>query len=168
MENLTDTVSRLRLEIEAMLREYPELADDEVARFDTLDGATDVRDVLVKLTDMLNETAMLERGIQARIEELNTREERFASRTHFIRALMFKLMDSAQIKKLVLPEATLSLRNNPPRLIGDADPATMPDSLVHIKRSVDRTKVRKAIEEGCEVPGFTISNAAPSLMVKVK
>ena len=113
----------------------------------------------------------LERGIQARIEELNTREERFASRTHFIRALMFKLMDSAQIKKLVMPEATAcQLRNNPPRLIGDADPATMPDSLVHIKRSVDRTKGSgKLSRKAAKVPGFTmISNAAPSLMVKVK
>lgn len=168
MGNLVEDVGRLRLEIAALLREYPELADDAVARLDTLDGQTDIRDVLRALTRSLDETMALRAGLEHRIQELETRFGRLVARDEAIRNLIFKLMSDAQLKKIELPLATLSLRSNPPRLIGDADAATLPDSLCHIKRSVDRTKVREAIEAGREVPGFVMSNAAPSLTVRVK
>lgn len=168
MANLGEAVGRLRLEIEAMLRAYPDLADDEVARLDTLDGETDVREVLISLARMLDDTHALQEGVHGRIEELKARKDRFSSRAEFLRDLIFKLMASANFKKLELPLVTLSLRNNPRALIGDADPATLPDELVKITRAVDRRKVREAIDAGHDVPGFQLSNAPPSLMVRVK
>jgi hypothetical protein len=168
MVNQGDVADRLRLEIETMLREYPELADDDVLRADMLEGATDIRDVLVSLTDTLGTTKALGVGLHDYISELSGRAERYEHRQEFLRDLIFRIMDSAQLKKLELSHATLSLKNNPPRLVGDADPATLPDDLCAIKRSVDRKAVRAALEAGKEIPGFVLSNAAPSLTVRVK
>jgi hypothetical protein len=168
MPNIADSVDHLRLEIEAMLREYPELAEDDVARLDTLDGVTDVREMLERLARNLDDTKGLQEGVHIRIDELSARESRFMARCEILRCLMFKLMDGAQIKKIELAEATLSLRNSPPRLVGEADPQSLPDDLCKITRTVSRTKVREAIESGHRIEGFQLSNAQPSLVVKVK
>lgn len=163
-----NSVNQLRIEIDAMLREYPELADDEELRADMLEGATDIKEILSSLGRSLDDAKAKAAGVHSRIEELCAREERFGTRIDFIRDLIFRVMDSAQLKKIELPEVTLSLKNNPQQLVGQGDAETMPDDLVNIKRTIDRKKVRAAIEAGQEVPGFTLSNAPPSLMVRVK
>lgn len=161
-------VDRLRLELEAMLREHPELTDDEQLRVDMLDGETDITDVMMKLVTLLGRNKALGQGLHHYIEELEQREERYEQRQEFLRDLIFRVMDSAQIKKMELPQATLSLRANPPRLVGDADAATLPDNLCTIKRTVDRTAVKAQIEAGRAIEGFALSNAAPSLNIRVK
>lgn len=168
MANHPDTVNRLRIEIETMLREYPELLEDDALRADMLEGATDARDVLTVLARHLDDAKGMQEGVHGRIEELCAREERFIARAEFIRDLIFKVLESAQLKKIELPDATLSLRSNPQRLIGEADAATLPDELCKITRSLDRKKIREAIDSGQAVPGFQLSNAPPSLMVRVK
>jgi len=164
----TDHIDRLRIEIDAMLREYPELAEDAALRADMLEGATDIKEILISLNRALDDTNALQAGVQSRIELLHDREERFGLRVQFIRGLIFKVLETAQLKKCELPEATLSLRNNPQALIGNADPVSLPDDLVKITRTIDRKKVREALEAGQEVPGFQLSNAPPSLNVRVK
>ena len=172
MVNQAEIIDRLRLEIETVLREYPELADDEVARLDTLEGATDIREVLIGLAKKYGLTEANIVAIQAYQEELigslALREKRYEARKDFLRALMSRLMDSAQLRKIELPIATLSFRNNQPRVVGDTDPNLLPDDLCNIKRTVDKKAVRAAIEAGRDVPGFVLSNAAPSLSVRVK
>jgi hypothetical protein len=161
-------VDEVRLQIEAILRDYPDLADDPVALFDTLDGATNLREVLVDLGRRLGLNAAMLEGLEAYIGDLHTRAGRFERRELYLRDLMFHLMDSAQLKKIELPEVTLSLRNSPPKLVGEADPDLLPDDLVYIKRTVNRTAIKAAIEAGQHVEGFALSNAAPSLTVKIK
>jgi hypothetical protein len=158
----------LRREIERLLLEYPELADDEVLRADMLDGSTDIGDILLSLIHTIQDAAALKEGTQARIDELKTRGERFTMRLEFVRSLIFKIMETAQLKKVELSEATLLIRANPQHLVGELDASTLPDDLCRIKREPDKTKIRAALLEGREVPGFMLSNAPPSLMVKVK
>jgi Siphovirus Gp157 len=162
------SVDRLRIEAEALLRNYPELGDDDVARLDTLEAETEIREVLIHLARSLHELTGMEHGLSFQIDELNKRLGRFNARHELIRALIFKVMESADLKKIELPEATFSLKNNPKRLVGDADAKTLPDDLCHIKRTVNRTAVREALEAGGHVEGFQLSNAQPSLTVRVK
>lgn len=168
MVNQGDVADRLRLEIETMLREYPMLADDDVLRADMLEGATDFRDVLAELGHRYGDAVALHGGLHDYIGELAGRLQRYEHRKEFLRDLIYRVMDTAQLKKVELPEVTFGFRNNPPRLTGDVDPAELPDDLCTIKRSVNRTAVRTALEAGKDIPGFALSNAAPSLTVRVK
>jgi hypothetical protein len=168
MGNHADTVNRLRIEIETMLREYPELLEDDELRADMLEGATDARDVLTVLARRLDDAKAMQEGVHGRIEELCAREERFIARGEFIRDLMFKVLESANLRKIELPEASISLRNNPPRLVGEADAVMLPDELCKITRAIDRKKIREAIDAGQDVPGFQLSNSPPSLVVRIK
>jgi hypothetical protein len=158
----------LRREIERLLLEYPELVDDEVLRADMLDGSTDIGDILTSLIHTIQDATALEEGTRARLVELKLRGQRFTMRVEFVRALIFKIMETAQLKKLELSEATLLIRANPQQIVGELDAAMLPDELCRIKREPDKAKIRARLLEGGEVPGCMLSNAPPSLMVRVK
>jgi hypothetical protein len=158
----------LRSQIEALLREYPDLADDDILRADMLEGETDIREVVTSINRMIEDAKALCDGTQSRLDELSDRKSRFRKRVDFGRDLIRKLLEAAQIRKLELPEVTASLKNNPPQLIGDPDPYELPDELVKVARTADRKAIREALERGDIVPGCLLSNAPPSLQLKVK
>ncbi|MEH2525824.1 MULTISPECIES: siphovirus Gp157 family protein [unclassified Bradyrhizobium] len=161
------TAINLTQQIEALLREYPDLADDEILLADMLEGQTDLANVLTSLIVALDDAKALRDGTAGRLEELTARKARFGRRMEFVRSLILRIMEAAQLPKVELPEATLSLRKNQQALIGEGD-GDLPDELCKIKREPDRKKIKEAIQGGREVPGFTLNNAPPSLTVRVK
>ena len=76
-------------------------------------------------------------------------------------------MVATDLPKLELPEATLSIRKGQQQVIGDAD-INMPDEYWKYSRDLDRTKIKTALKDGKTVPGFALSNAAPSLNIRIK
>lgn len=165
LEQQADT---LRQQIEAILREYPDLADDEILRADMLEGETDIRELVTSVNRMIEDAKALREGTQARLDDLLARKGRFQQRVDFGRDLILKILEAAQIRKLELPEVTASIKNNPQQLIGDPDVNALPDELVKVTRSPDKTKIKDALVRGLVVPGFTLSNAPPSLTLRVK
>jgi hypothetical protein len=153
-----------------LLIQYPELADDEDLRADMLEGSTEITEILTALNRYREDTKALAEGSQARMEELAARKKRLGVRVDFIAKVMQSILNTADIKKIELPEVTLSMRANPKQLVGDSDLAIelLPDDLVRIKREADRKAIREAIGEGRNVPGFVLVDAPPSLMVRVK
>jgi hypothetical protein len=168
MANLVVEADLLRIAIDALLREYPALTEDEILRADMLEGETDLRQIVTDIHRMIDDAKALREGSAARLEELAARRERLQQRIDFGRALILKILLDADIGKLELPEATLSLRKSPPAILGDADPATMPDDFVRITRAVDKKKIREALESGQAVEGFALSNQPLSLSIRVK
>lgn len=158
----------LRLEIERLLWGFPELADDEILRADMLDGSTNISEVLTTLVRGIEDAKALKSGTQERLEELKSRGERFALRIDFLRALIQKILDAADLRKIELAEATLALRNNPPQIVGSPIADQLPDDLCRIKREPDKTKIKQALLDGRDVPGCVLGNAPPSVMVKIK
>jgi hypothetical protein len=165
---LREQVDALRLQIEALLREYPELADDEFLRADMLDGETDINDVLTTLHRMIEDSKALREGTQPRINDLIARAQRFQKRIDFGRDLISKILEAASLKRLELPEVTFILRNNPQQLAGEPDPVTLPDEFVKIVRVTDRKKIKEALANGQVVEGCSLSNAPPSLVIRIK
>jgi hypothetical protein len=165
---LEQQVNALRLQIEALLREYPELADDEFLRADMLEGETAINDVLTMLHRMIEDTKALREGTQPRIDDLMARARRFQKRIDFGRDLIAKILETANLRKLELPEVTFSLRKGSQHLVGDPDPVSLPDDLVKIVRISDRKKIREALEQGKTIEGCSLSNAPPSLTIRIK
>jgi hypothetical protein len=165
---LNQQTSELRQHIEALLRDYPDLANDEFLRADMLEGETDIKEVLTQIHRMISDTMVLRDGTQPRLDDLVTRRQRFQARIDFGRDLISAILMSADLRKVELPEVTLSLRNNPRQLVGEPDTAVLPDELVRVVRSPDKKKIKEWLEAGREVPGCALDNAAPSLMVKTK
>jgi hypothetical protein len=106
-------------------------------------------------------------GIGHLMTILKARCDRFDRRSDVMRALMFKLLQEAGVRKVELPIATLSIRVGQQKVV-ITDEAELPDELVRIKREPDRVKIKQYIESGMEVPGATLSNREESLTIRVK
>jgi hypothetical protein len=158
----------LQLQINNLYLEYPELKDDDILRLNTLEGQTDIMEFFTAAIKAMDEEEFLLTGLDKRLEELTVRYQRTERRVEALRTLMLKIMRSADLKKLVLPVATLSQRSGQPKLIGEPDVALLPEELVRVTRSPDKVKIKEALLRGDFVPECTLSNAEPILAILTK
>jgi len=158
----------VRQQIENLKIIHPELLEDEEAWLVSLESETNIDFLLTSLVRKIDDTKALVIGTKDRFEELKQRKERFEHRVEVLRAVLFVIMEAAELTKKELPEATLSIRKGQPQVIGYAEPEMLPDSLCKISRDVDRTKIKDALKEGKTVPGYQLSNSPPSLSIRIK
>ena len=158
----------IRLQVENLKLIHGALLDDEEAWIASLESETNVSELLTTIVRRIEDTKALVIGTKDRFEELKERKDRFERRVDALRELAFKVMETAEVAKLELPEATLSLRAGTQQLVGEADPAELPDELCKISRSPDRTAIKDALKTGKMVPGFSLSNSTPSLTIRIK
>lgn len=159
----------VRQQIENLKVSHPELmGEDDEAWIASLESQTDFNELLTSIVRRIEDAKALVLGTRDRFEDLKARKERFEHRIEALRELAFKVMHAAEIAKAELPEATLSLRAGQQQLVGDADPASLPDDLVKVSRNLDRTAIKDALRTGQTVPGFQLSNSPPSLSIRIK
>ena len=158
----------VRLQVENLKIIHPEILADDEAWLATLESETDFNEILTTIVRRIEDAKALVIGTKDRFEELRARKDRFEHRVETLRELAFKIMQAADLPKVELPEATLSLRAGTQQLIGESDPAELPDELCKISRSPDRTAIKDALKTGKMVPGFSLSNSTPSLTIRIK
>jgi nitrogen fixation/metabolism regulation signal transduction histidine kinase len=158
----------IRQQVENLKLIHPELLEDDEAWIASLESETDFNEILTTIVRRIEDTKALVIGTKDRFEELKARKDRFEHRIETLRTLAFKIMAAAELAKCELPEATLSLRAGTQQLVGDADPATLPDSLCIITRAFNRAAIKEALKAGGAVPGFELSNSSPSLSIRIK
>jgi hypothetical protein len=150
-------VAAIRRHVEALTVAYPELCEDEQFLADVIEGETDVFEVLSILVRQANESKAICAGLSDYVKDIGERKGRIERRIEAKRALIMSIMDAAGLTKAVLPQKPV---------VDDAD--TLPDDLVRIERKPDMAAIKAALEAGREVPGIHLSNAEPSLTVRVK
>jgi hypothetical protein len=158
----------VRQQIENLKIAHPEILEDEEAWIATLESETSFEDLLTSVVRRIEDTKALVIGTKDRFEELKSRKDRFEHRVDTLRNLAFKIMQAAELAKVELPEATLSLRAGTQQLIGEVDPQELPDELCKISRDLNRTAIKEALKTGLTVPGFELSNSPPSLTIRIK
>ena len=158
----------VRQQIENLKVSHPELIEDDEAWLASLESETKFEELVTQLVRRIDDSKALAEGTAGRLTELQERKARLLHRMESLRGLLFKLMESAELAKLELPEATITIRKGTAQLIGEADPASLPDDLCKISRTPDRTAIKEALKTGQTVPGFSLSNASPSLSIRIK
>ena len=149
----------VRDQITALLLANSELADDEVLREDMIEGTTTTFEFLSKIVRMIGDNTTLADATCDYIAELQARRDRFTRRNDALRSFIFKIMSSADLQKVQLPEATLSIRTGQPKVILTGDDVWLPDAYVRIKREPNKTAIKDALLSGAVIPGATLSNA---------
>jgi hypothetical protein len=165
--NLALKADEIRRHVDFLLAAYPELGEDEALRHDMIDGETDAFNFLSMLTRKIGESKALAEGTEEYAQELRERTARIGRRIDAYRHLAFRVMESANLKKAELPEATLSIRNGTPKVI-IGDESALPDNCIRVKREPDKTAIKELLTQGKEVPGAALSNAEPSLSIRIK
>lgn len=161
-------IDHLRLEIQNLILQYPDLGEDEILRADTLEGQTDLKAVMTELFRAADENKTMVEAIGLRLNELTARRSRLNRRVEFVRDLMLKILQASDLRKIELAEATLSQRKGQPQIIGEPNAEQLPDDLCKISREPDRKKIRDALLSDREVPGCTLSNGPPSLAINAR
>lgn len=144
------------------------LEEDDDVLPDTLDGITDLGDQIATLIGLALENESFAEAIDKRVSDLRSRKDRLVKAAKAIRAAVAEAAADAGIKKLPRPEFTLSFGISKPSLIGEANPDDLSPEFVRLKKEIDRTKVKEAIDAGRPVPGFSLSNGRPTVRVLTK
>lgn len=151
----------------AILELCPDLELDEQLKLSTLEGETELTEVV---SILLAENEDDEGIIAAVKEQIGVRKERvarFERRIEARRNAIVSLMDTAQITKLPIPEATVSIRTLRPRMkIVDED--QIPDAFKVPVLVPDKEAIEEAVTHGASIPGVIMTNGGASLTVRRK
>lgn len=158
----------VRQQVENLKIVHPELLEDDDAWLASLESETDFNEILTTIVRRIEDTKALVIGTKDRFEELKARKDRFEHRIETLRELAFKIMHSADLAKVELPEATLSLRAGQPRVIGEPDPFFLPEHFRKTVVTANMTAIKEALKTGETVPGCELSNSPPSLTIRIK
>lgn len=164
-----ETAAQVTAQIkERLLAEFPDLAEDEAALFDTLDGLTEFNEIAVALIQSAEDDAAFADALGVRMADMQIRRDRFKKRHDAKRAAVAQAMETVGVKKIEAPECTLSLRAVPPKVVV-IDEAQIPDAYWREKtvRSVDRDALKNALKTET-IPGAQMSNGGVGLTVRTK
>ncbi|SPL63073.1 hypothetical protein OHAE_3005 [Ochrobactrum soli] len=158
-------VTVLEREFADLVAVYPELAEDEELRADTIEGETDAYRVLGKIVAIERDANSMVLAIGERAKELAARKDRYTRRKDAMRALLLRLLKAANLNKVSLPEATVSIGKGRAG-VEIVDEALLPDNVVKLKREPDKTAIKAALDAGEDVPGAVLREGQPSVTVR--
>lgn len=154
-------------QIANLLVQFPDLAEDDVLRADMIEGETEAFDLLSMIVRRIGENKALANGAKDYIDELSERKARLERRDEALRTLAFKIMQAGDLPKAELPEATLSIRNGAAKVVVH-DEQSLPAECFKTVSSPDKGAIKDLLKSGRSVPGAYLSNAEPTLSIRVK
>ena len=165
MNNPRLEIAVVERELSDLLAAYPELAEDEDFKLDVIEGQTGALELLAKYLDREREADSQARAIKERIDALCARRDAAERRKEAFRKLMHRIMSAADLRKVPLAEATLSVRSVPPSAL-IVDEAAIPAEFKKTKIEVSKSAVAEALKSGKTVPGAVLSNGGETLAVR--
>src|SRR4029077_12395937 len=109
----------VRAQIELLRHTHPGIWEDDDPQLlmDSLEGETDLVEFLSHVVFRMQEDTAFGEGIGALITKLETRKGRYEQRSEAMRRLAHKVMDWAEVRKVELPAATLSIRSGQQKVV---------------------------------------------------
>lgn len=156
----------LTLEKVAELRAVLGDADPDLVH-DTLEGETDVFELLDWALDKIAEEEAAQEAIASRITALRERSKASEGRVARLRGILEVLIASTGEKSVRRPEATVTLGWKKPG-IALIDEAVLPEQFWKIERKVSRAAINEALAKGEAVPGIVFDNGGQTLTVRRK
>ncbi len=146
--------------------EFPD-ADEETLR-DTLEGMTSLTDSLAELLRSSQEDQSLASALRSRMADMQERCARFEERARKKRELVCTVMEEADLKKLVEPDFTVSLRpSRAPLMI--LDEAAIPGDYWRPQPAkLDRMGLISALSNGRDIAGAVLGNPPMTIAVRTK
>lgn len=155
--------------IAAMAEILAPYRDDDEVYSDTLEGETNVMELLDgEIAAMKSDDALAE-AIKAQEDALKIRRERISMRADAHKKNIKMILQYAALQKAERPLATVSIRPGSlsVRIVDEAD---IPSQLMRekITRTPDKATIKAQIEAGIEVPGAVLERGDETVSVRVK
>lgn len=144
------------------------LREGDPALADTLDGICDLPDTLAAMVRRMQELKADAEGLVAYEKRLQARREAKLATAARLRDRVQHYMDEAALAKLERPDFLVTWRRNQPPLViaDDVTPEALPERFVRVKREIDRTALRAAVEAGEQVPGVQLGNPTRGIQIR--
>ena len=149
-----------------LLSEYPE-ADEETLS-DTLEGITDLHEMIAAVIRSALVDEALQAGLRTRLEEMRQRLARLEERGAKKRQLALEAMCEVGLKKLEQPDFTASARAGLPPLVIVAEPEIPEPYWVPQPPKLDRQSLLADLKRGAVIHGAQLGNPKPCLAVRTK
>lgn len=146
-------------------------ADDAELVADTIEGETDLVEAIGSALDEIDEWSILCNGLKAKIEQDGSRLAIIERRIDRVRAAIEQAMVAADLPKVTLPTATLSIAKRPAGLLvtNEADIPSrfwvQPDPPAP---KIDKKALLAALNNNEPIPGAGLDNGSVSLTVRRK
>ena len=141
---------------------------DEATLADTLEGLTDIHEVLAAIVRSALTDEALAEGLKGHIGRLQERLQRLTERGAERRQIARDAMVEVDIKKIAAPDFTVSVRAGSPSL-QVVDEAVIPEPYWEVREPrLNRAELLADLKRGVDVPGSLLSNPEPVLSVRVR
>jgi hypothetical protein len=141
---------------------------DEQTLADTVEGLTELPDIIEAIIRSALVDEALSRGLRCRIAEMQDRLARLQDRASKRRQIAKDVMVDLDLKKISAPDFTASVRPGLPALLilneEDVPPTYWQPSEPHLNRQ----ELARDLKQGVEITGATLSEPAPVLSVRVR
>lgn len=141
---------------------------DEQTLADTVEGLTDVHEILGAIVRAALADEALATGLKCRVADMQDRLERLKDRATKRRQIVKDAMVELDLKKIAAPDFTASIRPGLPALVvlnEDAVPKTYWEpGEPRLRRQV----LACDLKQGAEIEGATLSNPEPVLSVRTR
>jgi hypothetical protein len=141
---------------------------DEQTLADTVEGLTDLHEILTAIIRAALADQALASGLEGRIAEMQARRERLQDRASKRRLIAKDVMVELDLKKLTAPDFTASIREGTPSLMV-IDEAVVPKIYWEPREPrLNRQGLTNDLKQGAEIAGVSLSNAEPVLSVRIR
>ena len=141
---------------------------DEETLLDTLEGMTDLNDMLAEIIRSSLDDKALVTALKQREADMKERRERFEIRSQKKRDLIFAVMERADIKKIAMPDFTAGLRKSKTAMRIIAEDMIPQSYWLPQPPKLDRAKIYAALQAGTKIAGAMLTNAPPTLSIRTK
>ncbi len=149
-----------------MRAEDPQI--DEQTLADTVEGLTDLHEILTAIIRAALADEALATGLKGRIAEMEDRLARLQDRASKRRQIAKEVMVELDLKKLTAPDFTASIRPGMPALMV-IDEAAVPSIYWEPREPrLNRQGLVTELKQGAEITGVALSNPEPVLSVRTK
>ena len=157
-------LSRFRIFRDRLLAEIPDLDSQTLA--DTLEGITDLKEMLAEVVRSALEDEALAAGLSTRLSDMKARLERFETRAKRKRQLALEAMTEAEIVKLIEADFTASVRHGAPTLEVVAEDRIPAAYWKPQPSKLDRQGLLAALKVGTTIEGAAL--APPHLQLSLR
>ncbi len=165
-QNLTRELTHHQYLRERLAADFPD-ADEETLR-DTLEGLTNLTDMLAEVLRSALEDQAFGSALRSRIGDMQARLSRIEERARKKRDLVCTVMERADVRKLTEPDITVSLRpSRAPLVVTDEEAIPAGYWKAQVPK-LDRQGLLAALSAGRDIPGALLGNAPMTISVRTK
>jgi hypothetical protein len=165
MNALGIELARYQLLKQRVLDDFSTL-DEETLR-DTLEGITDLHEMIAAVIRSALVDEALHSGLRSRLHDMKERLSRLEVRATKKRELALHAMAEAGLSKLEQSDFTASARAGSPALVVIAEDQ-IPEAWLPQAPKLDRQSILGELKRGLEIPGAEMTNPKPVLSVRTK